>query len=143
MKENNVNQSIFKQKLKDYNDLILEISIIKAKIKKLEGKDILIDSVQGSSKYFPYTKRNIIIESPQPKLIQEKEQYKKLLEKKAKRLIDKRIEIETFIGNLPTSRLRNIFELKYIQGYSYKMIAYKLGGNATEESVRKEHDRCF
>lgn len=132
-----------KDKLKEYNDLVLEISNLKSKIKKLEGKDILIDSVQGSSKQFPYTKRNIIIENPQPKLIQQKEQYKQLLEKKVKRLIKKKIEIENFIDKLPTSRLRNIFDLKYIQGYSYKMIAYKLGGNATEESVRKEHDRCF
>lgn len=138
-----MNQLTIKEKLKDYNDLIQEISNIKSKIQKLDGKDVLVDVVQSSSKHFPYVKRNIVIENPQPKLIQEKEQYKQLLEKKAKKLIKKKIEIETFIDSLPTSRLRNIFELKYIQGYSYKMIAYKLGVNTTEESVRKEHDRFF
>lgn len=136
-------QLTIKEKLKDYNDLILEISNLEGRIDKLKRKDILIDCVQSSSKYFPYTKRNITIENPQPKFLEEKKKLEYLLEKRLCKLLEKRIEIETFIANLPTSRLRNIFELKYVKGNSYKMIAYKLGGNATEESIRKELERCF
>lgn len=140
MKEN---QLAIKEKLKDYNDLILEISKLQTRIDKLKGKDILIDCVQSSSKHFPYTKRNITIENPQPKLLEERKKLKNLLEKRLCKLMENQREIETFIAALPTSRLRTIFELKYIKQYSYKKIAYVLGRNATEESVRKEHDRCF
>lgn len=142
MKEK-VNQLTIKEKLKDYENLILEISNLESKIKQLEGKDILIDTVQSSSKHFPYVKCNIVIENPQPKLLEEKKKLKDFLEKRVCKLLKKQVEIEEFIADLPTSRLRIIFELKYIKRYSYKQIAYKLGGNATEESVRKEHDRCF
>lgn len=136
-------QLAIKEKLKDYNDLILEISNLEGRIAKLKGKDILIDCVQASSKYFPYTKRNITIENPQPKLLEKKEKLRKILEKRLDKLLENQKEIETFITDLPTSRLRTIFELKYFKQYSYKKIAYILGGNSTENSVRMELNRCF
>lgn len=143
MKEKEVNQLSIKEKLKDYNDLIVEISDLKSKIKKLEGKAVLIDTVQSSSKHFPYVKRNIVIENPQPKLVETQKKLKNFLEKRVCKLIEKQIEIENFIAELPTSRLRNIFEMKYIKQYTWRKIAYILGGNATEDSVRMEHNLYF
>ena len=44
---------------------------------------------------------------------------------------------------MPTSRLRRIFELRYIKQYTWRKIAFIIGGSATERSVRAEHDRFF
>ncbi len=64
-----------------------------------------------------------------------------MLQERLDKLLEVQIEIEEFINELPTSRLRRIFNLRYIEQYTWRKIAYIIGGNATDRSVRAEHDR--
>lgn len=132
-----------KLKLEQLCDIRKEISELQIKIEKLEKEGVLKDYVEASSKYFPYTKYNIKIESKNPKIVKKLNLHKAILQERLEDLLDLQTEIEEFISNLPTSRLRRIFEFRYIEQYTWRKIAYIIGGNATEDSVRKEHDRYF
>lgn len=130
-----------KNKLSQLNDIKFEISELEYKIKKLEKKGIFIANVKASYKRPPYTKHNISVEASNPKIVNKINALKKTLELRLESLLELQNEIETFISGLPTSRLRRIFELRYINQFSWQKIAYVIGGFATKESVRKEHDR--
>ena len=56
------------------------------------------------------------------------------------------LKVEEFINELPTSRLRRIFEYRYICQFSWSRVAIEINKNkkgnyVTDESIRKEHDR--
>ena len=118
-----------------------EIKEIKVKINKLEKEGKLIDIVKTSSKTFPYTEYNYKIEGIDSNSQKKKDQYISILKKRYKKLIDSQVEIAKFIEEIPTSRLRRIFEYRYVNRYSWAKIAYKIGNNATPDSIRMEHDR--
>lgn len=55
------------------------------------------------------------------------------------RLFNKLNQLEQFISNIPTSKLRMIFTMKYIDSMTYRQIAIKL--NMSEEGVRIKLNR--
>lgn len=130
-----------KNKLSQLNDLENEILELQYKIEKLEKKGIIIGSVEASYKKPPFSKHNIMIEAQDIRYINKINDLKQILQLRLNDILEIKIEIEKFISGLPTSRLRRIFELRYIKQYSWQKIAYAIGGFATKESVRKEHDR--
>lgn len=136
-----------KDKLFQINDIRKEISELQVKIEKLEKEGVLNDCVEASSKHFPYTKYNVKVEAKNPKLVKKINLYKAILQERLELLLDVQTELEEFISKLPTSRLRRIFELRYIEQYTWTKIAYiiseKNKKNATSDSVRMEHDRFF
>lgn len=54
----------------------------------------------------------------------------------AKAIVEE-IKVLEFINRLPDGFTRYIFELKFLEGYSYRDIAQKIGGNNTEDGIRK------
>ena len=134
-----------KEIIQQYYDLKKEIADIKQRINLLKKqKDpILKDSVKGSIKSFPYIQTNFKLEgvqqnSPRNNKIK---RYTKMLEKFRDELLDLEISLEEYIESLPNIRIRNILRYKYIDGMSWIQVANKLGGNATENSVRMEYKR--
>lgn len=132
--------------LTQYCDTKEEIQELEKKIQKLENSYKVADIVDTSSAIFPYTQKTLKIESID--YIKQKRiySYKDLLKARYDRLLEQQIKVEEFIDKLPTSRLRQIFENKYFNGYSYVKIAMiinknKKGNYVTAESIRKEHDR--
>jgi len=113
-----------KEKLEQLYDVRKEVSELTGKINKLEPDGIVKDYVYKSSKYPPYTKHKVTLVAENPRL-------------------EIQLECEKFISQLPTSRLRRIFRYRYIEQFSWRKIAYVIGGDATAESTRKEHDRFF
>lgn len=131
----------FKNKLSQLSDIKLEISELQYKIEKLEKKGIFVTNVQASYKRPPYSKHSIFVEASNPKIVNKINDLKKTLELRLENLLELQNEIEIFVSGLPTSRLRRIFELRYINQFSWQKIAYIVGGYATKDSIRKEHDR--
>jgi len=130
-----------KEKLDQLFDIRKEHSEIVAKVNKLKPEALVEDYVYGSMKHFPYNKRKVSIVAENPRLVAQLEKYKDMLTKSACDLLQMEQECELFISQLPTSRLRRIFRYRYLEQYSWRKIAYLIGGNATEESVKKEHNR--
>lgn len=138
-----INNLTMKDKLNQLHDIRKEISEIKGNIKKLEKSGTGLAAVQESRHNPPYGKHDIIIEAQTSTARDLISRYKSMLQERYEKLLRLKIEAEEYIEQLPTSRLRMIFEYKYIKQYTWRKIAYIIGGNATEEGVRKEHDRFF
>lgn len=51
------------------------------------------------------------------------------------------IRLQGFIYSIDDSLMRQIFELRYVEGLSWSAVAYKLGAYYTEDYVRIMHDR--
>ncbi|MDK7722505.1 hypothetical protein QP555_05710 [Peptoniphilus lacrimalis] len=128
-----------KKELLQYRYLLIEIKELENKIKNYEGK-IVTDKVQSSQREFPYTQYELKIQGVEDSLY-----IKKLREKlfyrieKCKKL---KVDIENFINNIEDSRTRLVFQLRYVEGWSWQRISLKLG--STHESYsRKIHERFF
>ncbi len=124
-------------------DIRLEIKELEKKINKLEpkSKEMISDSVESTTKTYPIIRTHYKIFGNDQKYVTRLEKYKAILEQKRLELIDIEINTTNFINTIPTSRLRRIFNYRYIENYSWVKIACLIGNNATEDSVRKEHDR--
>lgn len=136
-----IDKKELKEKLEQLFDVRKEHSELLSKVNKLEPEAIVKDYVYKSSKYPPFTKHKITLVGENPRLVKQLEEYQNILMNSACDLLQIEKECELFISELPTSRLRRIFRYRYLEQYSWRKIAYLIGGNATEDSVKKEHNR--
>ena len=63
------------------------------------------------------------------------------LEHKRMQCIIKTVQIEKFINSIDDSLLRQIFELRYVEGCTWAKVAALTGGYYSEDYVRIKHDR--
>ena len=131
----------FKERIKEYRDISRGIKDLKKRIRILEEKrQIVKDSVKGSSSEFPFVQQTCVVEG-----LEENEQLKrrkKVLKKKQKELEKVKEEMELYINTMiKDERIRQILEYRYIDGFSWVKIASKMNG--TEDGVRMEHKRLF
>lgn len=132
---------ILREDLNQFRDIKKEIKDLCSKINNYQSKNKITDLVRGTPDIFPYVERSFKIEGVNKKTQEIIDVHLELLRNRYDILLLKKIEIENFIEKLPTSRLRRIFEYRYINNYKWNKIAYLIGGNATADSIRKEHDR--
>ena len=130
-----------KTELSQYNDIKKEIKELEAKIEKIKKTDKTVDVVEGSSDKFPFVKKHFKIEHIDKVKNDTLKMYYSILQNRYDRLLEVQTRLEVFIDEIPTSRLRRIFEYRYIEQFSWIKVARLIGGNATVDSIRKEHDR--
>ena len=130
-----------KENLLQLCDIRKEIKELENKIDKLELKshEIVSDSVENTTKIFPIIQTKLKIKGLDQETRKKLEYYRTVLENRYDALLDVQIKTEEFINNLPTSRLRRIFTYRYIDQLTWIKIARLIGGNATEESIKKEN----
>lgn len=130
-----------KKELSQYSDIKKEIKELEAKIEKIKKTDKTVDVVEGSSDKFPFVKKHFKIEHIDKVKSDSLKMYYSVLQNRYDRLLVAQTRLEEFFDTLPTSRLRRIFEYRYIEKFSWVKIARLIGGSATSDSVRMEHDR--
>ena len=54
---------------------------------------------------------------------------------------EERDRLENYIANIPDSLTRQIFSLRFVDCLPWRQVAYSIGGNNTEESVRQTAKR--
>lgn len=118
-----------------------EIRELEEKINKLEIKVNEFSIVEASSLKPPYQKQNIKVDHIDIKKKRTLNYYKSMLQERYDRLLEQQIKVEEFIDNLPNSRLRRIFTYRYFEQCTWQKVAYKIGGGATEQSIKLEHFR--
>lgn len=118
-----------REELAEIVPLAAEISDIQRRLSEAEVQAV----VQTSSKTFPYTKCTAIYEGYPPncnKLVAElqhaKKQYSRCLE---------------WIDGISDVLTRRIFRLRFVEGLSWRQIAQKVGGNNSEEGLKKIEQR--
>lgn len=121
-----------KEKLEQYRNLAIEVNYLKEKLRKHK---IEYDTVSGSNNEFPYEKKKIKIQG-NPVFGSTYSRYLIKI-KKCEKL---RREIEEWIDNIPDSRVRLIFEMRYVDVKSWRCISKELRGS-DESYARKIHDR--
>lgn len=135
-----------KKELQQYTQTKKLIKEYENRIEKIrkDMNEIISDLAVGSSQYFPYNKTRYRIEGLDIKLRSKYESLVEKLKENKIKLIDKEIEIETYLDTLENGRIRRILTKKYFEDESYVMIALEMSGKnskCTEDSIRMEHDR--
>ena len=130
--------------LAEAKDLRKRIQVTKDRLTKIEDEGMVMDSVVCGSKGkkplgtvrikgFPlpeYSKVKTDLQRRQLKLtVMEMD------------LLELTNDVEEYIDNLPDSRMRRIMRFKYIDDMGWIKVAANIGGKATPDSVRMEHDR--
>lgn len=138
---------VTKEILIQYTDLQQEVKEIREKIEKLEmqiGKiekdGSVIDKVRGGDggwqsfkiEGFPYPeysrKRTLLF------------MRKATLSELEMELLETLNEVEIFISSIKDSHMRRIISLRIVEGLSWNNVARQIGGENTEDSVRKAFD---
>lgn len=126
-----------------------EIEIHKARLAALEDslhRHKTHDVVQASSAHSPYTlhaqwiggyPRGDENEGLQADIHTVRETITALV----RRCISEQARLERFIASVPDSEMRIILALRYINGLPWGQVAASISPYATEDSVRKAHDR--
>nr|WP_319488490.1 hypothetical protein [uncultured Caproiciproducens sp.] len=101
-------------------------------------------SVQASSKCEPYQKHNITIQgvakSETGVFSAENKKLQKIkldIAERERRCIAEYDRLNTFIGNVQSSEIRQILTLYYINGMSWRQVAFKIGHHDEQYPRRK------
>lgn len=118
------------ERLRQYKSIKAEIEELAEQIQMLESSDI----VQGSDKEFPYIKHNFKVETG------ECGHTRELLRKELQLLKTEYHALNEFINNIADSETRRIFRYRYIEGWTFQRIAFRM--NETDESYpRRKHNK--
>lgn len=133
-----------KQVLLDYIDACELIRETEADIRKIRQRKgvVLQDAVRGSNPEWPYEARSFRIEG-----IAEHVSDKRMLEEEERILTERKadaeslkLQVEEWMGGIPM-RMQRIIRYKLFEGLTWRETAEKLGGPATENSLKKEFER--
>ena len=87
----------------------------------------MMGKVTGSSKDFPYTEVRTSVLMDEPKEADEIDKQIRIREKRKEQVESLITEIEQFIAEIPDSRDRQIFELRYIEELTMKKVGERVG----------------
>ena len=120
-----------KKKLSQLRPLKKELQMIDRKLDRLyerqENVPVVMGKVTGSSKDFPYTEVRTSVLMDEPKEADEIEKQIRIREKRREQVESLITEIEQFIAEIPDSRDRQIFELRYIEELTMKKVGERVG----------------
>lgn len=125
-----------REKLIQYRDLRKEIEELEKKLSKLKSRRAS-DTVQASNQDFPFQPIRITVYGMDSRAT---ERTENAIERRYRKCQKLRYQIDTFINQIPDSRTRQVFELRYIDGYSWIQISRHFGSR-DESYSRKIHDR--
>lgn len=120
-----------KKKLSQLRPLKKELELIDRKLDRLyerqENVPVVMGKVTGSSKDFPYVEVRTSVLMDEPKEMDEIEKQIRIREKRRAQVESLITEIEQFIAEIPDSRDRQIFELRYIEELTMKKVGERVG----------------
>lgn len=120
-----------KKKLSQLRPLKKELQMIDRKLDRLyerqENVPVVMGKVTGSSKDFPYVEVRTSVLMDEPKEADEIEKQIRIREKRREQVESLITEIEQFIAEIPDSRDRQIFELRYIEELTMKKVGERVG----------------
>lgn len=65
----------------------------------------------------------------------------RILNERNLKISEKLLEVEEYITRIDDARIRRIIDYRYVKQLSWVQTAHKMGGKATEDSIRKELER--
>lgn len=120
-----------KKRLEQLKPAKKELEMIEQKLERLyerrENIPTVMGKVVGSSHDFPYTEVRTSVLMDEPEESDEINEQIRIREKRRKQVESLITEIEQFIAEIPDSRDRQIFELRYIEGLKQREVANIIG----------------
>lgn len=134
--------------LSQYDDLLRElkeveqrIENIKAEIRKIEAEGEVTDMVKGG---YGGIQHFTIQGFPDPEYRKKKAllRNREIILNALKSEIEETVnDVQVYINSIEDSHTRRIVSMRYIDGMTWRQIAYNIGGGNTEDAVRKTVDR--
>ena len=108
---------------------------------------ILIDGVVASDQQFPYIAHIAKVEG----IVGDDDKFDNhiinLELKRVRKMQDANdlalSQIREFVDNIDDEYIKSIVTYRFIEGMSWRQVAFKMGGGNTEDSVRKSYTRYF
>ena len=133
-----------KQILKDYVDACELVKETEEDIRKLKAKRgrTVQDSVRGSMQDFPYAAQSFHIEGTEYTYEDDRQlrEEERLLLRRKEHAEQIRLQAQQYINFAPV-RIQRIIRMRYMKKMSWNEIAGKMGGRATESSLKMELHR--
>ena len=135
---------VSKEVLKQFSDIKKEIVEVEFKIDslekyiaKMEAEGSVVDTVSGGNGGIQHFK---IEGFPYPEYSKKKTLLltrKSILEQLRMELLEQENAVEVFITTIENSYIRRIIRMRFLENMKWNQIADKIGGNNTEDSVKK------
>lgn len=113
-----------KAELRQYRALVREQAMLEKKIQwykdKMTALPDIYDKVQASSSEWPYIPVHIPVKAKNPELAADLRKLIRLNEQRQQEVMASLVAIEEYINGIPDSEDRQIFEMVYISGKTYK-----------------------
>lgn len=124
--------------LEQYADLRREIKRLEHRIADMQaeaGRHVT-DAVRGSSPQFPYTQHTVRIEGLDQRYLTRLGEAVTLLSRRKGDLMEAFLELEAWLETVPDSKVRQLIELKYVDGKSWHTAARKVYGYPCGDAAR-------
>lgn len=119
-----------KKQLKQYRALLRERQHLEEKIEKLYRRidqlPDVIDKVQASDDEYPYIEIHVPVKAKPPREVTELRRLIRINEHRAADVIRSLVRIEEFIKTIPDSDDRQIFEMVFLDGMTYREVGEAL-----------------
>lgn len=114
-----------KKELEQYCKMCKEVVYLQKRLDKLYDRDVpeISGKVQSSAPDYPCIMRRVSVQMYEPKANDERNKVIALLEDRQRRCEEKMLEIERYIDKIEDAELRQIFELRYMEGKKLREIA--------------------
>ncbi len=117
-----------KEELKQYCKLKKEIGYLQGRLDRLYRKDIPVvaGKVQASERSYPCIRKHVSVQMYEPVANDKLNEAIAILEERQRRCSEKMLEVERYIDRIEDSELRQIFEMRYIEGMKLREIAEQM-----------------
>lgn len=129
-----------KEFLDSIENISNELDSLEKRLKRIENKEHTVtrDSVQGSSRNYPYTKHSMQIEGIEvPKNRHLKYKYRKMIKSKKYKLEKLKVQLEYELNYVEDSTIRDIIRYKYNDGMTWLQVMFKMGYNSESKAKMK------
>lgn len=117
-----------KKELEQYCKLKKEIGYLRNRLDRLYGRDIPVvaGKVQASERSYPCIRKHVSVQMYEPVANDKLNEAIAILEERQRRCSEKMLEVERYIDRIEDGELRQIFEMRYIEGMKLREIAEQM-----------------
>lgn len=130
--------------LQDYIDACELAKETEIEIRKLNRKKrtVVQTSVRGSSPDFPYTEQRFRVQGTAFTVADDSHlrHEEKILAQRMARAEEVKRQVDEWLLTVPI-RMQRIIRYRYLEKLTWEQVAVRMGGRATENSVKKEFER--
>ncbi len=114
-----------KQSLMGYQKLKREQELLLQRIEALQKKEVpvVMGKVKASSRDFPYLEHRISVQMDEPVESDRIKRMFRIYRERQEKIGQQMLQIEEFINGIDDTEIRQIFELRFIEGQKQEQIA--------------------